>query len=423
MTVSKCKTIQKMQVKFSQKVKKYSEGLTKPVAKAVKDITKGIISSRSVIVRQIAQSLHENPSLDKVSERLYRNLKNAKLENIVSENLLKNNCSKATQDTYFLVDGSDIIKPESNKLEGLDRIRDGSTGNCEKGFHLLNITSLTSKGRYYSILPICSHLYSNKIDIDTSSNILEDKLVDITIHSNNKGTYVFDRGYDDKKLLKLLSDNDNNYILRCKSNRNLVVDNKERKLVDVARDIKRKYEYIMPNGKRLMCGIKKVRIITSPHKLKNPETIETYLVVARYGKKGGLFYFYCDFNDDNLTDYQIIIKALKGYGYRWKIEEYHRHVKQEFNWEKVQLMSYAGLKNINSLLMIAVDIIYSSIKYIDELLHLFPEFGEIKKKDLKFIYYRLGRVINHIFNNTKLNKLIPHKGEYHDKLQLRINFS
>ena len=79
MTVSKCKTIQKMQVKFSQKVKKYSEGLTKPVAKAVKDITKGIISSRSVIVRQIAQSLHENPSLNKVSERLYRNLKNAKL--------------------------------------------------------------------------------------------------------------------------------------------------------------------------------------------------------------------------------------------------------------------------------------------------------------------------------------------------------
>ena len=133
MTVSKCKTIQKMQVKFSQKVKKYSEGLTKPVAKAVKDITKGIISSRSVIVRQIAQSLHENPSLNKVSERLYRNLKNAKLENIVSENLLKNNCSKATQDTYFLVDGSDIIKPESNKLEGLDRIRDGSTGNYEIG--------------------------------------------------------------------------------------------------------------------------------------------------------------------------------------------------------------------------------------------------------------------------------------------------
>ena len=50
MTVSKYETIQKMQVKFSQKVKKYSEGLTKPVAKAVKDITKGIMSSRSVIL-------------------------------------------------------------------------------------------------------------------------------------------------------------------------------------------------------------------------------------------------------------------------------------------------------------------------------------------------------------------------------------
>lgn len=80
----------------------------------------------------------------------------------------------------------------------------------------------------------------------------------------------------------------------------------------------------------------------------------------------------CNFNTKDLTDYEIIEKALRGYGYRWKIEEFHRHVKQEYNWENIQLMSYVGLKNINTILMVAVDIIYSAIKYIDELLYLYP---------------------------------------------------
>lgn len=45
---------------------------------------------------------------------------------------------------------------------------------------------------------------------------------------------------------------------------------------------------------------------------------------------------------------QIIEKALRGYRLRWKIEEFHRHVKQEFHWEEMQLMSYIGLNPNNA---------------------------------------------------------------------------
>ena len=97
-------------------------------------------------------------------------------------------------------------------------------------------------------------------------------------------------------------------------------------------------------------------------------------------------------------------------------------MKQEFNWEKIQLMSYVGLKNLNTILMVAVDIIYSAIKHVDELLYLYPEFGNAKRHSYKYVYYKLSRIMKHIFSNTKLNKIIPHKGEYHDKLQLRVKF-
>jgi hypothetical protein len=151
--------VKKMQGKFSEKIKKYSIGLTLPELKALKDISKGIISSGSVIVKQIATSLHEKISLDKTCERLYRNFKNEGIGNIVSENILKSNCSKATDNTYFLVDESDIIKPHSNKIEGLTKVRDGSTGKWVKGFNLLNITSLTDTGKHYGS---CSSLVVNK---------------------------------------------------------------------------------------------------------------------------------------------------------------------------------------------------------------------------------------------------------------------
>ena len=115
----------KLQGKLSKREKKLSQGLTIPESKALRNITKGVISSGTLIVRQIASSLHEKISLDKVCERLYRNLKNDKLSDVISENIMKSNCSKATDNTYFLVDESDIVKPHSHKIEGLAKVRDG----------------------------------------------------------------------------------------------------------------------------------------------------------------------------------------------------------------------------------------------------------------------------------------------------------
>lgn len=201
----------------------------------MRNITKGVISSGTLIVRQIASSLHEKISVDKVCERLYCNFKNDNLSVVISENIMRSNCSKATDETYFIVDDSDIIKPSSHKIEGIARVRDGSTGKRLNGFHLSNITSLTDNGKYYSILPICSQLYSNIIEEDTSRNMLEDRIIDITIHSNNNGIYVFDRGYDSRKLITLLSNNGKSYILRSTGRRSLIVDEIEKNFIGVAK--------------------------------------------------------------------------------------------------------------------------------------------------------------------------------------------
>jgi len=73
--------------------------------------------------------------------------------------------------------------------------------------------------------------------------------------------------------------------------------------------------------------------------VKDPDTIELWLVVARYtpkhkGAKDGFFYFLCDFPNQDLSLETIAQKALQMYRMRWKIEEMHKHIKQEYGWEK-----------------------------------------------------------------------------------------
>jgi len=46
--------------------------------------------------------------------------------------------------------------------------------------------------------------------------------------------------------------------------------------------------------------------------------------------------------------------ALQGYGYRWKIEEVHRHVKEQYNWQGICLRRYVALKNMNAVFWMAM---------------------------------------------------------------------
>jgi len=44
---------------------------------------------------------------------------------------------------------------------------------------------------------------------------------------------------------------------------------------------------------------------------------------------------------------------------RWKIEEVHRHMKQVYGWEKIQLTAYTRLQNMNQILLLTMCYLYS----------------------------------------------------------------
>ena len=102
---------------------------------------------------------------------------------------------------------------------------------------------------------------------------------------------------------------------------------------------------------------------------------------------------------------------FKGYGLRWKIEEYHRHVKQEYRLEDVQIKAFNGIQSMLAILTVAMYIIYNKIKSMH--LELLLDAGynylnkNIPRELINFIYYKISRIVS--------NLLIPVKSRWNIK--------
>ena len=203
-------------------------------------------------------------------------------------------------------------------------------------------------------------------------------------------------------------------------------DGQKMSFSEVCHQIKLKYEYKgLINGKKVYFGVKQVEIITDPHPRKNPNTVKVWLIVARYNKKGGYFYFFAIFwNSNEMTNGFLGEKVIDVYGFRWKIEEYFRHVKQEYQWEKIQLLKYQRIQALNLWLLMLVCFIYSC-KDLFVLGHKdYNHFLFDTKKDnamtQKFSYYRISHVIKLIFLKIKGRKRKPYKRTVVSKNQMTI---
>src|SRR5690554_2474333 len=108
-----------LQVKLWQKTDEVTESLSAKEKKFTRDLIKGIIQSKSCILRQIAQSHKETISLEDTCKRYRRHLSKPEISSTLSENHLRQHCRKINQDSLIIFDPSDIRKNYAQKMEGL----------------------------------------------------------------------------------------------------------------------------------------------------------------------------------------------------------------------------------------------------------------------------------------------------------------
>ena len=368
-------------LKFSEKI---SKNLSVPYQKFIAQMLFGVLSSNDSKLSSIGRCLNEKISLKKVIERLSRNLKNFADREVLFNNYLKSVKSVIGDKSLLVIDGGDITKPCATKMEDIAIVRDGSTGAYRNGYHTMGITALSSERK----LPI--PVYTNVYTSEEKSFVSEDDevlkgLKFLSKHFKKSNIRTFDRGFDNNKYYQYLLSHKEKFVIRAKKNRDVIYNGKKINIFKLANNFKGKYslKYTKKNGFKADC---KVSII--PIKLVCRPNDELNLIVCYgFGKEPMML-----ISNLKIEDKRLSTAIVKVYLMRWRIEEYYRFKKQQFNLEDLRVRSLNSIRNLEMLVTIAVGYIgFVSEKYEERItvMQLIEASKRIYKAN-KFILYAVA---------------------------------
>lgn len=201
--------------------------------------------------------------MKKTHKRLSYHLGKDDFHECLTETHLAANRYVLSQCKYLIVDGSDVIKPFAEMMEGLGRVHDGSTDEVGKGYWQLNFIGL-SPARNSTVLA-SSRLYSYQTDLenpDISENgIILSELRRIDSHVVQKQTVVIDRGGDRRVLIEAFLEAKRPFIIRQRGDRYISHKGRKRLLETVGDQTKLSHRvkvFRMRGGRRVVhdfhCG-------------------------------------------------------------------------------------------------------------------------------------------------------------------------
>ena len=383
--------------KLSSFSNKITENLTKPKSNFIFQLLYGLLENQSVLLSEIARALKEDTSLKKIIERLSRNFKNFDDQQIVMNNYINTIKPFIDENTIFCCDKSDLVKPASKQLEALDRVHDGSTGKIKDGYDTFEIAALTSKHQ----VPACvfSRVYSTLEKGFKSQNKETIKGLDfIKKHFANVGIYTADRWYDNNLFFKYFTkENDEcDFVIRAKKTRGVIYKGELMNILDVANLYKGKYVTYFKDkyGKH-----KKVNFSFTKIKLPIiPDKELTLVVVRGIGKLPMMLISNLRAKSKKLTE--VILRV---YLKRWKIEEYFRFKKQQFDLENIRMRSLNSIRTMDLLLTIAIGFIamLSEKRHTTQLSLWISKLAKRIYDIPEFDYYAIADGIVAILNKTR----------------------
>ena len=341
--------------------KKISKGVNKPTSKFIMDMQFGLAKSGSCLISEIARSLNENIKLNYTIERLCDNLSNmTKEENdIIWKNYfgeVKNNID--INNAVVLFDDSDINKESSKKLEDLDRIIDASSKDKRivNGYHVCEATVLTKNEK--QPISIYSEIYSCKSKTFESKNkYTMDSIKRTEELLGDKFIGIFDRGYDDKKIIEYMSRH--KFVIRLEDKRVLLFKGKKHNVEEVTKrrkgKIKMKALFDDNIEKELMISYTKAVL---PYNKKEYTLVIVYGLSEEHPMKLLTNLEYAEKED--------VIKIVRLYLSRWRIEEHFRGKKQEYDFENMRVRTLKSMNNINMMLTIQLGYVSILSEQIDK---------------------------------------------------------
>lgn len=403
----------RLQVKYNQVISKYQGHFSKPVYKFIRQVVYGMLKTQHVHLSKIACSLNERISLKKTWERLSRNMGRAGLAEEVMASHIQENSREFKRKKYWVVDLTDISKVYANAMEGLGGIWDGSKGKAGKGYWVVNVAGISPRDESISLM--YSELFS--LDHELEKDVSENKKIlsaisELGTNLDRQGTVVIDRGGDRRRLIENFLYNKQEFIVRQRGDRHIHNSQKNLKVKQYAKEIDCPYQMTVRktrHGKQRVLqfngGAKRVWF---PKEFTGGVFNKPLWLVRLRRKSGkGESWYLCDLAVE--TAQEAVEMVIEGYGCRWKIEEVHRQIKQDYHLESVRLQRYRALKNFNAIFWTAMNFIYQHLESlcVDLVMQCEEKLSyKLSINDFTgFIYYKLSKAVRLILSKHRLNDL------------------
>ena len=326
---------------FSEKIAKK---LSKSEKKFIQDIEYGIAASGSCLISDISRSLNEDIKLKNTIERLCDNLNSFDDTETLYNNYIEKIGDIYGKEPVVLFDDSDISKVYGKKFEDLDDVIDASSQDKKvtKGYHVCEATILTEKEN--QLISVYSQIYSCKSKDFKSMNDYTFKSIEAAKKVlNRKFIGVFDRGYDDNKIIDYMDDN--YFVIRMNDRRVFLFKGKKKNVYEEAKKRKGKIRMTL-----WFDDNEEYEVYISHTKVTLPHNGKDYELVFCYGlsEERPLILL----TNRKIHSKDDVIKVVRLYFSRWRIEEYFRAKKQEYKFENIRLRTLKGINNLNLFLTI-----------------------------------------------------------------------
>lgn len=382
-------------VNFSKKICKNSN---KPTSKFVTDMLYGISKSKDILLSSISEALDENISKINTIDRLSNNLS---LD--LDESIFLNYCNLAFDalgdEPVFLVDDSDVTKPLGNKFEALGIVRDGSSKDksYEKGYHHTEIVGLTNN--FKQPISLFSKIHSStQKEYISNNNITYEGLNSVVTLLNERslqGTFVLDRGYDSNDIFNYFFNKNQHFVIRLTEKRKIYYKHRWNKITTLRDGYKGKLKFnIMFQNVEKECLISVIKAqITASKKWIN--------IFFVYGLSDTPMMLASNIPIKSKED---ALKVARLYFSRWRIEEYFKFKKQEYNFENFRVRSLKSINNLNLLLTYTIGFIALMCEKLGKNMFAQEIIKESKSlKDKVYLwFYQMARGIYNILKNAKI---------------------
>jgi hypothetical protein len=314
----------------------------------VEQMLYGIQAMQSVRLSEVGRSLEEGIPLGKTETRLSRNLGWEGLEAALERGVSRLGARRVHRESLLIFDVSDVQKPYAKKMEYLETVRDGSTGELGEGYWLYTVAGC--EGGKDRVMPLYQALASAAAPDFSSENDQILRAVDTVRESvGDRGVWVLDRGGDRRELFDAFFARSLRWIVRLRGDRHLFFRGKLRAAWEAPVGCSFPYaETIVRevHGKekvyRLTVGFRSVRL---------PGCSEELFLVMVQGFGVDPMLLLTNLRMRRNRD--VLWGVVESYLTRWKVEEMIRFLKQSYRLEDIRVLSYRRLRNLVALVLAA----------------------------------------------------------------------